>query len=172
MGQATTVTATEEAKDFKVVVTLDNPPPCLRPGLSTTAKVTTATRQDAVAVPIQALAIRMKRELEESEKEGKGKETKGAVQAAAASPAPAAGPDKGKDKAKEEVQGLFVIKNGRAVFTIVETGIMGTTDMEIVKGINPGAEIVTGSFSVLRTLKNNSKVKIDNSAQKPGGPTS
>jgi len=113
----------------------------------------------------------MKRELEESEKEGKGKETKGAVQAAAASPAPAASPDKGKDKAKEEVQGLFVIKNGRAVFTKVETGIMGTTDMEVVKGVNPGEEIVTGSFSVLRTLKNKSKVKIDNSAQKPGGPT-
>jgi HlyD family secretion protein len=171
VGQTTSGTAAEEAKDFKVVVTLDDPPPGLRPGLSTTAKITTATRQDAVAVPIQALAIRMKRELEESEKEGKGKETKGAVQAAAASPTPAASPDKGKDKAKEEVQGLFVIKNGRAVFTKVETGIMGTTDMEIVKGVNPGEEIVTGSFGVLRTLKNNSKVKVDNSALKPGGPT-
>lgn len=170
VGQTTSGTAAEEAKDFKVVVTLDDPPPGLRPGLSTTAKVTTATRQDAVAIPIQALAIRMKRELEESEKEGKGKkEAKGAVQAAAASTAPAAIP---KDKAKEEVQGLFVVKNGRAVFTKVETGIMGTTDMEIVKGVNPGEEIVTGSFSVLRTLKNNTKVKIDNSAQKPGGPTS
>ena len=173
VGQTTTGTVAEEAKDFKVVVTLDDPPPGLRPGLSTTAKITTATRQDAVTIPIQALAIRMKRELEESEKEGKGKETKGAVQTAAASPTPAASPDKGKDKAKEEVQGLFVIKKGRAVFTKVETGIMGTTDMEVVKGVNPGEEIVTGSFSVLRTLKNNAKVKIDNSAQKPGGgPTS
>ena len=163
-------TATEEAKDFKVVVTLDAPPPGLRPGLSTTAKITTATRQDAVTIPIQALAVRMRRELEASEKEGKGKEAKGMVQAAAAQPAPASGSSKEKDKSKEEVQGVFVLKNGRAVFTPVETGIMGTTDMEVLSGVKPGDEIVTGSFSVLRTLKNNTKVKVDNSAVKAGGP--
>jgi HlyD family secretion protein len=169
VGQTTSGTAAEEAKDFKVVVTLDDPPPGLRPGLSTTAKVTTATRQDAVTVPIQALAIRMRRDLEESEKDGKGK---GAVQAAS-TPAPtASGSGKEKDKSKEELQGVFVIKNGRAVFTQVETGIMGPTDVEVLKGINPGEEIVTGSFSVLRSLKNNAKVKVDNKAQKPGGPTS
>ena len=166
VGQTTTGTAAEEAKDFKVVVTLDDPPPGLRPGLSTTAKITTATRQDAVTIPIQALAIRMRRELEEGEK---GKGAKGTVQAASpqAKP-PAAG--KEKDKGKEEIQGVFVVRNGRAVFTPVETGIMGPTDMEITKGVNPGEEIVTGSFSVLRSLKNNTKVKIDNKATKPGGP--
>jgi hypothetical protein len=36
--------------------------------------------------------------------------------------------------------------------------------------VQPGDEIVTGSFSVLRTLKNNTKVKIDNSAMTPGAP--
>ena len=47
---------------------------------------------------------------------------------------------------------------------------MGPTDMEILKGVKPGDEIVTGSFSVLRTLKNNTKVKVDNSATKPPEP--
>jgi len=159
-------TQTEEAKDFKVVVTLDDPPPGLRPGLSTTAKITTATRQDAVTIPIQALAIRMRRELEEPSKESKGKAT---VQAAAAETKPAPGPSKEKDKGKEEIQGVFVVKNGRAIFAPVETGIMGPTDMEVLKGVKPGDEIVTGSFSVLRTLKNNAKVKVDNSATKPPG---
>ena len=51
-------TGTEEAKDFKVVVTLTNPPPELRPGLSATAKITTARRQNVLAIPIQALAMR------------------------------------------------------------------------------------------------------------------
>jgi len=162
-------TQTEEAKDFKVVVTLDEPPPGLRPGLSTTAKITTATRQDAVTIPIQALAIRMRRELEEPDKEGKGKDSKATVQAAAAETKPAEGSSKEKDKGKEEIQGVFVVKNGRAVFTPVETGIMGPTDMEVLKGAKPGDEIVTGSFSVLRTLKNNAKVKVDNSATKPPG---
>jgi HlyD family secretion protein len=170
-GQSSTTT--EEAKDFKVVVTLDDPPPGLRPGLSTTAKITTATRQDAVAIPIQALAVRMRRDLEESEKEGKGKgkESQGKVQAAATQSTPASSSSKEKDKGKEEIQGVFVLKNGLAVFTPVETGIMGTTDMEVLSGVKPGDEIVTGSFSVLRTLKNNTKVKVDNSAVKAGGPS-
>jgi HlyD family secretion protein len=157
-------TTTEEAKDFKVVVTLDDPPPGLRPGLSTTAKITTATRQDAVTVPIQALAVRMRRDLEES--------AKGKVQAAATQPASASSSSKEKDKSKEEVQGVFVVKKGRAVFTPVESGIMGPTDMEVLSGVKPGDEIVTGSFSVLRTLKNNAKVRVDNSAVKAGGPAS
>src|SRR5439155_10809667 len=112
-GQTTTTTTTsgttsEEAKDFKVVVKLDNPPPGLRPGLSTTAKVTTATRQNAVTIPIQALTIRTRRELEENEK---GKAKAGAQALAATRSAETS---KEKDKGKEELQGVFVIRNGRA----------------------------------------------------------
>ncbi len=164
-GQTTTAstsgTTSEEAKDFKVVVTLDNPPPGLRPGLSTTAKVTTATRQNAVTIPIQALTIRTRRELEEPKKDAKGK-----AQAAEKQPESA----KEKEKAKEEVQGVFAVKGGKAVFVPVETGIMGVTDVEVTKGIQSGDEIVTGSYQVLRTLKNNTKVKVDNSAPPGGGP--
>ena len=151
----TSTTANEEAKDFKVVVTLDNPPPGLRPGLSTTAKITTATGQNTVTVPIQALTIRTRKELEEAEKSA---QTKG--KALAAEKAPPSAKDKEKDK--EELQGLFVVdKNHVAKFVPVETGIMGTTDVEITKGIQPGDEIVTGSYQVLRTLKSNTKVQIE-----------
>jgi len=164
-GQTTTAstsgTTSEEAKDFKVVVTLDSPPPGLRPGLSTTAKITTATRQNAVTVPIQALTIRTRGELEEPKKGPTG-------QAQAASKPPESA--KEKEKAKEEVQGIFAVKGGKAVFVPVETGIMGVTDVEITKGLQPGDEIVTGSYQVLRTLKNNTKVKVDNSAPVGGGP--
>jgi HlyD family secretion protein len=164
VSQTTTGTAAEEAKDFKVVVTLQDPPPGLRPGLSTTAKITTATRQNTLTVPIQALAIRMRRDLEEGSKDAKG-----TVEAASTTAPPAA---KGKDKSKEELQGLFVVRNGHAVFAQVETGIMGPTDIEVLKGINPGDEIVTGSFTVLRSLKNNAKIKIDNKPQqKPSSST-
>jgi len=160
-GSTTSNTTAEEAKDFKVVVTIDDPPPTIRPGLSATAKITTATRKDAIKVPIQAVTVRMRRELEESKEGQKGKK----VEAAAATPMT----EKEKEKAKEELQGLFVLKQGRAVFVPIEAGIMGSTDMEILKGVNPGDEIVTGTFSVLRTLKNNTKVKVDNSGANPGG---
>ena len=55
--------ASQEAKDFKVVVTLQDPPENLRPGLSATAKITTATRNSALAIPIQALTVRTRADL-------------------------------------------------------------------------------------------------------------
>ena len=163
----TSTTTTEEAKDFKVVVTLDDPPPGMRPGLSTTAKITTATRQNAVTIPIQALTVRTRRQLEEEEESSKG--GKGKVKAAASQPAASA---KDKDKGKEEVQGVFQLKDGRSVFVPVESGIMGQSDVEVLKGVQPNDEIVSGPFSVLRTLKNHTKVKVDNTALKPAASTS
>ena len=147
-GLATTqsTTGSQEAKDFKVVVTLDNPPDNLRPGLSTTAKITTATKNNVLTVPIQALTIRQKGDLEQQ------KTKKGDVQAAA--------PVAKKDK--EELQGVFVVRNKKAEFVKVDTGITGVTDIEVTNGLQPGDEIVTGSYKVLRTLKNGSDVKVDN----------
>jgi HlyD family secretion protein len=160
-GLATTQTTTsnQEAKDFKVVVTLDSPPENLRPGLSTTAKIKTAERKDVVAIPIQALAVRSKKDLEEAAKTAKG-ESKGNV-TLAAPPAAASG-----DPKKNEVQGVFVVNGKKAIFRPVETGISGVTDIEITKGLQPGDEIVVGSYKALRTLKPDSTVKIDNSAPK------
>ena len=149
----------QEAKDFKVVVTLNDPPDDLRPGLSSTAKITTATRTNVLSVPIQALTVRTKADLETKES------GKGSVQAAA----PVADPkqkDKDKDSAKEEVQGVFVIRNKKAEFVPVETGIAGTTDIEVNKGLQEGDEVITGSYKVLRTIKPGTSVKIDNSAPK------
>lgn len=163
----TSTTSNEEAKDFKVVVTLDNPPPGLRPGLSSTAKITTATRQNTVTVPIQALTIRTRKELEEAEKAAKG----GKGTALAAEKAPASAKD--KEKEKEELQGLFVVdKNHLAKFVPVETGIMGSTDVEITKGVQAGDEIVTGSYQVLRTLKTNTKVQVEKAPAAGANPGS
>jgi HlyD family secretion protein len=156
VSTAQTTGSSQEAKDFKVVVTLENPPDNLRPGLSTTAKITTATRQNAVTIPIQALTIRQRGDLEQK----KGKD-KSAVQAAAPTSPEA------QAKAKEEIQGVFVVRNGKAVFVPVETGITGTTDIEVTKGLKEGDEIVTGSYKILRTLRNEASIKINNAAPKP-----
>ncbi len=167
-GQTTTTSTSssstnQEAKDFKVVVTLDNPPPNLRPGLSCTAKITTATRTNAIAIPIQALTIRTRRELEESSQNAKGK-------ALAATPMTQLSPQE-QARLKEEIQGAFVIRDGKAVFVPVETGIMGEINVEVLKGLKPGDEIVTGSYQVLRTLKSDTKVRIDNSVPVAAAPT-
>ena len=142
---------TQEAKDFKVVVTLQEVPENLRPGLSTTAKITTANRSAALTIPIQALTIRQRGDL-------KWNQDGGTVVAAENSLSPSA--------AKEEVQGVFVVRDGRAHFVPVETGIMGASDIEVLDGLKPGDEIVTGSYKALRTLKPEGRVRVDNSAPK------
>jgi HlyD family secretion protein len=153
-GVATTQTtsSSQEAKDFKVVVTLQDPPEDLRPGLSSTAKITTATRGNIVTIPIQALTFRQQTDLEAA------KSDKDSVQAAA--------PQKDASKKNEEIQGVFVIRNKKAEFVPVQTGILGTTDVEILSGLKEGDEIVTGSYKVLRTMKPGSSIKIDNTAPK------
>jgi HlyD family secretion protein len=158
-GLATTQTTTsnQEAKDFKVVVTLENPPENLRPGLSTTAKIKTAEVKNAVAIPIQALAVRSRKDLDAA---AKGAKKDGNVTLAAPPPAP------GSDPKKDEVQGVFVVNGNKAAFRPVETGISGITDIEITKGVQEGDEIVIGSYKALRTLKPDSPVKVDNSAPK------
>src|SRR5438552_4173106 len=147
--------ASQEAKDFKVVVTLQDPPEDLRPGLSATAKITTATRSQALTIPIQALTIRRQADLE-------SKTENGAVQAAG----PQNAASKQKDKDKEEIQGVFVIRNGKAEYVPIVAGITGTTDIEILKGLREGDEIVTGSYKVLRTMRPGASVKVDNKAPK------
>jgi HlyD family secretion protein len=147
-------TSSQEAKDFKVVVTLQDPPEGLRPGLSATAKITTATRSNALTIPIQALTVRRQEDLV-------AKNEKGSVQAATQSD-----PPKNKDKDKEEIQGVFILRNHKAEFVPVDTGIAGTTDIEVIKGLQDGDEIVTGSYKVLRTLRPGSSVKVDNAAPK------
>lgn len=153
-GQAASDSAvsSQEAKDFKVTVALDNPPETARPGLSCTAKITTATRQNVLTIPIQALTVRQKGDLEVKPKNGKG-----AVTEAAAVVDPVA------EKArKEEVQGVFVVSNGKAEFHKVETGITGQTDIEVTSGLKDGDEIITGTYQVIRTIKNAATVKVDN----------
>jgi HlyD family secretion protein len=139
--------SSQEAKDFKVTVTLSSPPPNLRPGLSTTAKITTATSPKALTIPIQALTMRDPSDLVE---EKDRKESNSAAM---------------RDK-KNEMQGVFVIRDKKSKFVPVETGIAGATDIEVKGGLQEGDEIVTGSYKVLRTLRQGVGVKIDNAAPK------
>jgi len=148
-------TGTEEAKDFKVVVTLDNPSDELRPGLSTTAKITTAHKDHVISLPIQALTMHAPESPSNS----------GKVEAAST---PGSGP-----KAPEQ-QGVFVVQKDahgklRAKFIPVTTGITGATDIEVLSGLGEGTEVVTGPYKILRGLKDGSLVKRDTA--KPVTPT-
>jgi HlyD family secretion protein len=144
-----TTSGTEEAKDFKVVVTLDNPTDELRPGLSATAKITTAHKEGILVIPIQAL-------------------TSYTAAPSAGQPhmANAAVTNGSKPSAQ---QGVFVLreKDGKlkSTFVPVTTGITGTTDIEVLSGLKEADVIVIGPYKTLRTLKDNTPVKPDNDAK-------
>jgi len=160
VSTAQSTSSSQEAKDFKVVVTIQDPPDNLLPGLSTTARITTSTRSGVLAIPIQALTVRQRADLEtdKDKKKDKGK----VVQASAKEDK-----DKAKDDPKEEITGVFVLKNKKdAVFVPITTGVAGVTDIEVTGGLQEGDEIVTGSYKTLRTLKNGASVKIDNTPAK------
>jgi len=154
-------TGTEEAKDFKVVVTLDpiTTGPSfdeLRPGLSCTAKITTAHKPNTLTIPIQALVQRdTVAEADFFKNHGK-----------ASANAPVSNPAAVK---ANTVQGVYLIVNDKGVlrtkFVPVATGITGTTDIEVLSGLKEGDEVVTGRYKVLRTLKSGTSVKRDTTPQ-------
>ncbi|MEO8098921.1 MAG: efflux RND transporter periplasmic adaptor subunit [Acidobacteriota bacterium] len=151
-------TSSNEAKDFKVVIALDDPPSKVRPGLSCTAKIVTAMQQDVIVIPLQALTVRQKGDLAEAATKAalKGKEQ-----------APVKDGNKPIDiaaqrESREEVIGLFVIKDGVAQFRHVETGITGSTEIEVTSGLEAGELIMVGPYQMIRNLRPGSKVIIDN----------
>jgi HlyD family secretion protein len=161
LATSQTTTGTQEAKDFKVVIALLDPPANIRPGLSTTAKIKTAEKKAVLSIPMQALAVRTRKDLEDAQKEASKKGVTSVTLAAAKTA------EKGADPKKEEIQGVFVIEKGKAVFKPVQTGITGVTEIEVTEGLKENDEIVTGSYKALRTLKHGAPVKVDNKA--PGG---
>ncbi len=151
-------TGTEEAKDFKVVVTLDHTPDAhledLRPGLSTTAKIAVAQRPNALTIPIQAL-VQRDAATEAAFAANGGKPPTSSVSAATG---PSANPG--------PIQGVYILSDAtgklRATFVPVATGVAGATDIEVLSGLKQGDEIVIGRYQVLRALHSGTIVKRDN----------
>jgi len=154
-------TGTEEAKDFKVVVTLDqtaeNHLDELRPGLSTTAKITVAQKPAVLTIPIQAL-VQRDPVLEKQLAENQGRPSTSLVSAPANDGAP---------PKPEVTQGVYILTDVRGKlrtnFVPVITGVTGATDIEVLGGLKQGDEIVIGRYQVLRSLKSGTQVKRDNS---------
>ncbi len=141
----------QEAKEFKVIVQLQNMTDevrdALRPGMTASADITTKVRQNVIAVPLQAIA------------------DKSATPAASPGASPTATPAAQSERPKAQ-KGVYVLANGKAQFVEVETGITGETDIEITRGLEAGAEVITGPSRILRTLKEGDKVR--RQTRKPG----
>ncbi|HSE42700.1 MAG TPA: efflux RND transporter periplasmic adaptor subunit [Acidobacteriota bacterium] len=131
---------TQETTDFKVTITLQKPEVNLRPGLTADGEIITAVRDKCVTVPIQALVVR---DLGDKN--------------------PAL---KNKPKEEREKEGVFLMSQGKAEFREVKTGIMGDMDIEVVKGLNGGEQIVSGPYQTLRELNSGDLIEIKKEEEK------
>jgi HlyD family secretion protein len=143
----------EQETNFKVDVTIDLPPPTLRPGMTADVEIRTARQDSVLAVPIQSVVIRTPEDLKPPET---GKKKRGGAQA---EPSEKAAP--GERPKQEEIRGVFVIAGGKAEFRRVKTGIASDTDFEVSGEIKPGDKVVIGPHKTLRTLKPGQRVKIE-----------
>lgn len=150
--------AGQQATNFKVVITLDGQIPEVRPGFTCSANVTTATRPQAVAVPIQAMAVREliydKAGTIVRQKQEKGRRRTVGISTASAEELPAG-------QTRKETEGVFVVRDGLAVFVPVKTGIAGEKHFEVVQGLKKGDKVITGPFASVRNLQDGDKVKLE-----------
>ncbi len=158
-----TTGSTSQATNFKVVVTLDKEIAEVRPGFTCTAEITTATRKEAVAVPIQATTVRemvvdSKGEIvRENQNEGGRRPRPGSLQASELKPG----------ESRKELEGVFVVRDGKAHFEQVKTGIAGDKYFEVLSGVKPGDSVIVGPFASVRELTDGAAVKVEQPSRKP-----
>lgn len=152
-----------QATTFKVVVTLDDEIPAVRPGFTCTADITTAVRSAAIAIPIQAATVR---EVWLDINGGLLRSGNNVSAAGRADDRSDANLPPGSTEA--ELEGVFVARQGRAVFVPVTTGIAGERYFEALSGVTEGDLVITGPFSEVRNLDDGDRVRIDTDTARGG----
>ena len=157
--QATGAAAgSRQATNFKVVVVIEDDIPDVRPGFTCTADITTATRTAVTSVPIAAVAVR---ELVYDADNQVVKEPRDDKRRRSVEPVASASELK-PGQTRKEVEGVFVVREGKAVFLPIEMGIAGDQYFEVVSGLKAGDEVITGPYNSVRGMADGDDVKIDN----------
>jgi HlyD family secretion protein len=160
----TQTTGQRQATTFKVVVTLEEEVPDVRPGFTCTAEITTAMRKNVVSVPIQALTVRemlfddagtLVRDTPSRRRRGSAVSTP-----VSASNEPPPG------HTRKETEGVFVIRDGIAVYVPVKVGIAGEQYFEVIEGLEAGDMVITGPFASVRELGDGEGVRLQESTRR------
>jgi HlyD family secretion protein len=185
--QVNTAPGQRQSADYKVEVTLLETDDKIRPGLSATARITTASRRQTLSVPIQSLVLREQDEIgggdagdddeaapgsgagvalaaSRTSEDGEGDAAAG-EQGGGAEEDDAAGSGS-TSTTEEEIEGVFVVRDDKAIFVPVATGIAGEKYFEVLEGLQEGDQVVTGNFAALRKLKDGDSVKLDKKDKK------
>ncbi len=161
-GELASAAASQEGKDFKVVVRIEAPPKSLRPGLSASAEILVDHRENVLVIPLQAVTVREVAVDAEGHYVAPDLDEAQAASAAATDTVPDAAPAGTRDQPMDELEGVFVRDGERARFRPVTLGIKGEMDVEVLEGLSEGEEIVIGSYKILRTMKDWDLVEVQN----------
>ncbi len=153
----------DQLTTFEVRIKLTNPSPKLRPGMTATADIETKTVEDAISVPMQSVTVRKKDEVKKALNPGSEDDTDKETKEEGEVPE---NESKDKGDVKEDLQRIvFVIKDGKAFMREVKTGIADNSYIVIEEGLEPGEEVVSGSYrAITRQLKHDVAVTV----KKPG----
>ncbi len=169
-GKTTGAGTQEEVTNFEVKIRIEDTDVTLKPGLSCTAEIQTNEVKDVVAVPMQAVTIRtgdsnLSPEELEKKKQKLAQRDKGDNNADFVNQrAEKAAQKEERDKIAKVV---FLKKSNKAQMVKVATGISDDTYTEIKNGIQPGDEVISGSYSAIsRKLKDGAKVAYDKEGMK------
>ena len=158
--------AQRTATNFKVTITIDGQIPEVRPGFTCTAEITTATRQKAISVPIQSMAVRELLYDEKGDIVHEPRPPRKGFQFGPPQPGTVATPPELKPGQKrKEVEGVFLMRDGKAAFVEVKTGIAGERYLEVLTGLKEGDQVITGPFDSVRGLYEGDPVR---TAPRPG----
>jgi HlyD family secretion protein len=144
----------QQGVDFKVVITVTDTIPEVRPGLSADADIVAAERAGALSIPIQSLTVRRRSDLKKP----------GDSPAAPADSSAADSASTGHEGADKEIEGVFVVEGGRAVFRRVTVGISSQKYFEVVSGLEEGDRVVSGNYRAIRDLRDGQRVKVTEKA--------
>jgi len=144
VGNSPILASGQQGVDFKVVITITDTIPDVRPGLSADAEITVAEREKAVSIPIQSLTVRRAKDLKDY-----------------AAPDSTAGSD-----GEKEIEGVFTVGGDRANFTPVSVGISSQKHFEVLKGLKGDEDVVSGNFKAIRDLKDGQRIKVEKKASK------
>ena len=155
---STSSSGQRQATTFKVVVTIDDEVPDVRPGFTCTAEITTATRKNVVSVPIQALTVRdlLYTNAGQLVREPPPRRKRSAEEQSAARVETPEG------HTRKETEGVFLFQEGKAVFTPLKTGVAGEQYFEVSDGLKPGDQVITGPFASVRELADGESVRLQN----------
>jgi HlyD family secretion protein len=148
---------TDRAVDFTVEITLDQPPQGIRPDLSATARIVTDTRKQVLSVPIIALTVREHEAVPNEVTRGTG------------TPLGGGAPLTASERKQKEKEGVFVVKNGLAMFKPIRVGITGEEHFEVLEGLSAGDTVVAGPYQAVRDLKDSTRVRQQRDLKAPAG---